>query len=331
MTRTQQPARPVTLWHIPMPTQKRQGTTPQEHDPEPDEQLRRVICGNRYRRERTIDRHDFLMVKLIIKHEIQGTEDAEAQEDPRKLCMICRAGLKKMLRPIFNPPATKRPWTEEEKDTVRLGYEHNRTSVQRLAQRLDRTEISIKGMVQQLNITRSYGRKRWTRADDQRLIDLAGTMSMQRIAHIMGRSTNSVVVRSKRLGINRRDHEGWYTARDVARILGVDDHWVRTRILSGVMPAVRYTATTDEAKLDQHDEQFSGNTWRIEEKNLVAFIRKYAHELTGRNVDLLQIVEMLAGLTDEEKQKGRPPIPRKSRKAPQPASRGRKKKEDAAA
>ena len=331
MTRIKQAARPVTLWHIPMPASKRPGATPQEQEPEPDEGLRRVICGNRYRKERTLDRHDFLMIKLIVKHEIQGSEGLQPQEDPRKLCIICRAGLKKMLRPIVNPPATKRPWSEEEKDIVRLGYEHNRASVQRLAHRLDRSEISIKGMIQQLNITRSYARKRWTRADDQRLIDLAGTMGMPRIANIMNRSVNSVVVRSKRLGINRRDHEGWYTARDVARILGVDDHWVRTRILSGVMPAVRYTATTDEAKLDQHDEQFSGNTWRIEEKNLVAFIRKYAHELTGRNVDLLQIVDMLAGLTDEEKQKGRPPIPRKSRKAAQPASRGRKKKKEAAA
>ncbi len=35
----------------------------------------------------------------------------------------------------------------------------------------------------------------------------------------------------------------------------------------------------------------------IEERDLVAYIRANVHELTGRNVDLIAIVDMLAGVT----------------------------------
>ena len=36
--------------------------------------------------------------------------------------------------------------------------------------------------------------------------------------------------------------------------------------------------------------------WHIAEKDLRAYIRRYPEELNGRNVDLIAIVEILAGI-----------------------------------
>lgn len=250
------------LRHLPRPGRKSTGEKP----PRPDALGRHLsMCGNRWAAHRFVDQKTALQIKEVARREQRGKAAERQIPGPDRLCNICMCALRKMLRPVVNPPMPKRPWTDAERETVRLEYRHNRESVARLAHKLDRTENSIKGVIQQLGITRSHGRKRWTRKDDQRLIDLAGAVSMPRIAQILGRSTNSVVVRSKRLRISLRDRTGWNTARDVARLLGVDDHWVRTRLQSGVLPGTRYTAQGDAAKLDVHDEALSGLTWRIEE------------------------------------------------------------------
>lgn len=259
------------LRHLPRPGRKSTGEKP----PRPDALGRHLsMCGNRFAAHRFVDQKTALQIKEGARREQRGKAAERQIPGPDRLCNICMCALRKMLRPVVNPPMPKRPWTDAERETVRLEYRHNRGSVAHLARKLDRTENSIKGVIQQLGITRSHGRKRWTRKDDQRLIDLAGAVSMPRIAQILGRSTNSVVVRSKRLRISLRDRTGWYTARDVARLLGVDDHWVRTRLQSGVPPGTRYTAQGDAAKLDVHDEALSGLTWRIEEyKPSLAFCK----------------------------------------------------------
>lgn len=316
--------RPDRPRHLPMPGWRSRG----QDAPETNAAGNLLsACGHNYSPDRFLDRAGFVQLKETVKREIREPGAEPAQNQTQRVCHICRSALKKALRPIINPPMPKRPWNEKDKEIVRREYQHNQDSIAHLAQKLDRSENAVKGVIQQLGITRSHGRKTWTRKQDQQLIDLAGTVSMQRIAHIMGRSTNSVVVRSKRLGITRRDHTGWYTARDVARMLGVDDHWVRTRLQSGALAGTRYTADGKQAKLDVHDPSLNGLTWRIEEKELIAFIRKYAHELTGRNVDLMQIVDLLAGITEVERQRGRPPAPKKSRKAHNspPPQRGRRR------
>ena len=62
MKGTQETTRPVTLWHIRVPTAKGQGNTPQQTKPEPEDGRRRVICGSRYQLNRCINREDFVAI-----------------------------------------------------------------------------------------------------------------------------------------------------------------------------------------------------------------------------------------------------------------------------
>jgi len=108
---------------------------------------------------------------------------------------------------------------------------------------------------------------------------------------MMHRSINSVVVMSKRLGCSRRVRDGWFTKREVCEILGVDHKWVQRRIDSGVIKATYHFPDRRPAKIGY-------SCWHIEENDLRQFIRKYPQELTSRNVDLIMIVDILAGLAN---------------------------------
>ena len=95
----------------------------------------------------------------------------------------------------------------------------------------------------------------------------------------------AVVKRSNRLGLSFRDRDGWYTQNEVAAILGVKDRWVKARIDNGALNA-----------------QWAGKgrgpdcMRRISRRALRTFIRRYAGELVGQDYDLLEVVDVLAGL-----------------------------------
>jgi hypothetical protein len=181
-------------------------------------------------------------------------------------------------------------WTPEEDGIVRRSYDGTRDSAQRIALHLGLSFFQVKGRVQRLGLARVTHRA-WTPAEDARLGELIGRGKSQiAISKILKRSPNAVKIRMNRhLRLHCRDRIGWYTASDAAEILGVDSHWVINRIKNGSL----------EAKPHYPEDTPQGpglHPWEIREQDLRAFIIKHCHELTGRNLDVVAVVDLLVGL-----------------------------------
>ncbi|KKM99301.1 hypothetical protein LCGC14_1149370 [marine sediment metagenome] len=185
-------------------------------------------------------------------------------------------------------------WTDEERDIIRRDFKHTHASRLDLAQYLseltgDRiTEFAVAGQIAIMGIAKSDDRRQWTPKEDQRLRNLMHIKNYRVVARMMERSINSVVVRSKRLHISRRIRNGWYTKREVCEILAHDHHWVQRRIDSGALKASWH--------YDTRPQQLGGSAWHIDEKDLKEFICRYPEEIVGCNIDIIQVVDIIAGV-----------------------------------
>ena len=184
--------------------------------------------------------------------------------------------------------APKHKWTEEEREIVRTLYRQDSKSAQLIADRLGVTFFGVKGQVQLLGISKRTGHKWWHTNNDDKLRELIPRYAPVTIAKMMNCSIGSVINRAKRLGLSRRSKEGWYTKRDVCEILGVDHKRVQTFIDSGVLPATYHHG--------HRPSKFGSGSWHITKESLKRFIRKYPEEFNGRQVDLVQIVDILVGI-----------------------------------
>lgn len=186
-------------------------------------------------------------------------------------------------------------WTEEERVEVRRDYRGTTASAGVIAAHLGVTLYAVKGQVQTMGLGQRE-RRSWSPKEDAQLEKLMAQHCPRRVAKLMHRSINSVVIRSKRLSISRTTRDGWFTKAEVCGILGVDHKWVQKRIDLGALKA-RY-----------HDEESppgknGGSCWHIEEKDLREYIRRYPQDLTARNVDLIMIVDILAGINNNHQRK----------------------------
>jgi hypothetical protein len=182
-------------------------------------------------------------------------------------------------------------WTGAERDIVREDYKQTNASAQAIADRLWRerglkvTLIAVKGQVQLLGLAKKTGRKSWDEMQDDQLRELIGKFAPITIARKMRRSINSVIVRSQRLGLRRRQHDSWYTKSQVGEIFGVGHKRVQCFIDSGAL----------RASYHFRRKPIKGgiNIWHIEEEAIVDFLKRHPEELNGRNVDLIQIIRIL--------------------------------------
>lgn len=179
-------------------------------------------------------------------------------------------------------------WTDEERQIVRRDYKGTNQSTQQIANNVGVTFNAVKGQVQKMGISFHPDRKPWMPEEEERLTELITQYPPYLVAKKMKRGINSIIVKIKRMGLSRRVRDGWYTKQEVCEILGVDHHWVQARIDIGALRASWHN--------DVKPQQSGGACWHILEGDLRIFIRKYPHELHGRNVDIIQIVEILAGL-----------------------------------
>ena len=184
--------------------------------------------------------------------------------------------------------APKHRWTEEEKEIVRRDYKGTHDSAQEIADRLGVTFFAVRGQISKMGISFHPDRQKWTPEQDDQVCELIHRYSPQGVARRMHRSINSVVVRAKRLRQYRRDRDGWYTKKDVCEIFGVDHKWLQRRIDSGALVATPHNGS--------RPKQNGGACWHITEEALRRFIKRYPQELQGRNVDMIQVVEILVGL-----------------------------------
>jgi hypothetical protein len=181
--------------------------------------------------------------------------------------------------------ARKHRWSGEEQAIVVRDYNHTRESIKLLAAKLGVTYFAVRGQIAILGLARD-GRKPWSPQEDKRLGGLIPKYAPITVAKRMGRSVNSVVVRSKRLGIMRRYRDGWYTKMEVCRILGVDHHWIQSRIDSGALKASYHFP-------DHKPCQKGMSCWHIKDADLRKYIVSYCGELNGRHVDVISLVDIL--------------------------------------
>jgi len=183
-------------------------------------------------------------------------------------------------------------WTDDERDIIRRDYKHTRKSRQELAAWLGVTENGVAGQIAKMGIAKSDGRHPWTPQEKERLAELIPQYCTRRIALMMHRSLNSIEVMARRINASRLHRTGWFTKREVCAILGHDHKWVQRRIDSGALKATYH--------YDHRPSQKGMSAWHIEEHDLVHFIRKYPQELVGVNLDIILIVELLAGIINNQ-------------------------------
>jgi hypothetical protein len=176
-------------------------------------------------------------------------------------------------------------WTEKELELVRLNYRGNIESVftiQRMLKiyfNIDRSYHAIRHKAKDLNLTRYLGRK-WSKEEESKLAELLNNYPIKNIAKRMNRTERSIRMKCNSLNIHqgiqaRRD---WYTQGDLVTILGVSPSTVNRWIASGTL-----LVSKTECSL----------AFKITTKCLKRFIINNTSELTGRNVDLLQIIGIL--------------------------------------
>ena len=189
---------------------------------------------------------------------------------------------------IARPYGPRHRWTNEEIDVVRREYQGTHASRDDLAAKLGVTPYAVAGVVSKMGLAKIVDRKAWTPDEVERLRTLSEEHSLNKVAKLMGRSVNSVTVKAKRLHISRQDRSGWFTKGEVCQILGKDHKWLQRRIDSGSLPAFWLHGRTPMT---------GGHpTWQIKEADMKRFLRKYPDELNGRNVDLVAVVDILAGI-----------------------------------
>ena len=185
-------------------------------------------------------------------------------------------------------------WPDDERLIVRRDYKGDAASAQAIADGLGISFYAVKAQVQKMGIS-FQDRHYWSRKEDEQLEELMTRHCPGRVAKLMHRSINSVVLRAKRLGISRRDRDGWYTKLDACELLGVDHKWLQLRIDCGALKAKAHNP-------DVPPQKCGGSVWEIREEDLIDYIRTYPQELIGRNVDIIGLVDILCTLKKVKRQ-----------------------------
>lgn len=179
------------------------------------------------------------------------------------------------------------PWTASDDEVLRSDFRGTALSSEAIAHKLSRTLQAVKSRAYKLGLARQM-HQRWTEGDDERLYGLMGRYPLARVAKLLNRSVDSVSIRARKLGAGCRAKDGWYTLTEVCQILGVHSTWLRRRIDSKQLKASYHHGGTPQVK--------GLASWHIREAALRKFIVRYPQDLMGRNVDLVQVVAMLAGI-----------------------------------
>ena len=202
---------------------------------------------------------------------------------PDKFALIRRPVPKCRIRTT----GTRKPWTDAEDDLLRRSYDGTWPSIERVALAIDRTFTAVKNHAATLGLVKYKKMPDWTPEEDAQLAEWLGQHSTAWITqHMPGRTKVAVQVRARRLRLSRRARDGWYTKREACELLGVDHKWVQSAIDRG------------ELKARPHIEGSTpGPTgyapWHIDGPDLRRFVLGRLGDLTGRNVDLVALVELL--------------------------------------
>jgi len=186
----------------------------------------------------------------------------------------------------MKPYYDRHKWTDVERDIVRRDYDGHNLSALRLASHLGVTFCAVKGQVQAMGIAMDKS-PRWADGEIEILCEMITQYPPLTIARRLHRSVNSIVVKSKRLGLSRRVRDGWFSKKEVCEMLGVDHKKIQGYIDRGELKASWRT--------DRKPQKNGMAMWHITTEDLKDFITKNAGDFQGRNVDLVMIVWLLNG------------------------------------
>jgi len=187
--------------------------------------------------------------------------------------------------------AKKHRWTEDDKDFVREHYKGTRTSAKWIAKQLEVTEFGVKGQVQNMGLAMQKSPP-WTRDEIQQLTEMIHVYSIRTIAEKLHRSQNAVKIKATRLKMKLRIRYGWYTKKDCCEILGVDHHKIDEWFKAGKLKATWHSGVKPQKN--------GMAMWHIDIVELRRFIIRNAEILQGRNVDIQQVVAIVAGGADKQ-------------------------------
>lgn len=180
-------------------------------------------------------------------------------------------------------------WTEEDDMYIRSRYTYTIESLRELGRHFGVSENSIRQRLTRLGILRQS--VRWSASELQYLEENYDKYPNRVLAKKLHKSVNSITAKARRLRVKKMNRDGWFTETDVAKIFGVDVGWITRRLKSGQCNLEMRPFDTDKPPSQGHY-----NSWKISEKALRDFIRKYPEELTGCNVDFVMLVDILAGV-----------------------------------
>jgi len=128
-------------------------------------------------------------------------------------------------------------------------------------------------------------RRCWSDKDLDDLYELSDEFSLPEIAKKLNRTEDSVKRKLVKLKISRRTRSGWFTEEEVCNILGCDHRWVQSRGL-----------LMSPSNPDKPPRKGKSCPWKITEKDLKKFIQEHPEDLIGRKIDIVMIIDILAGI-----------------------------------
>jgi hypothetical protein len=207
-----------------------------------------------------------------------------------------------VVKTIQNNLINGHRWTPEELDLIRVEYKGTLKSAEIIAKRISALTgdtISSQAVKKQA-VNNGLTTRRCKIWDDKELeyfIKLIGKYSMKDMLRKMKaagykRTMKSLDAKLSELNMKADDRDGWYTKVEVCEILGVGRETVQKWIDSKSLKATYHHGV-------EPTKDCGRAYWHIEESDLRDFIIKHSMDLTGRNVDLFQIVTIL--MSDRER------------------------------
>lgn len=183
-------------------------------------------------------------------------------------------------------PERKWNWSDAEDEFLRRMYDSaTRGRAEEIARRLGRPRWVVNRRAVALGLARPKDRP-WSAEELSHLEANYHRASVLTLARRFDRSPLAVKLKAKRIGLRKYD-EG-YTACSLAEALGVDPHWVLSRIRSGKLRAAqRHTERT---------VQQGGDSWLVTDEAVIDLLREHPYDIDLHKVDSLWFMDLISPL-----------------------------------
>lgn len=172
-------------------------------------------------------------------------------------------------------------WTPEEDEILRTNYKVGNTGKVKQAifnkTGKVRTIPAIRCRATFIGVSATaVERRHWTEKEDESLADCYGNLSTSTLCRKFGRSYRAITKRASFLGISRIDRYDCYTQTEVCQMLGIGEkkfHYYE--------------------KIGLKTRKLNTNVTVVDKENLKDFLIANAFDISGRNIQFFEIVQVL--------------------------------------